>query len=251
MTNGWNPLLFQRIDGIRKYLIAQYSGSDMMTAPDKGRERELFVSGFLERLFTNAYRFGEGRITDYKKDATGQIDVVVEVPLAPSFPLIEGGPRLYLADSIALTLEVKSDISKEINDVRKAVKQVKRLVRKNVLQNAFVSEDSPDPLIKWKPEIPYYVFSYSGPKKFETLIKLWENFEEQEKPDGILILNSGFYISNLFSSAQENDSMMFFITEITAHLNNYMNIGYPNLLTYSQGYEVKLGHDKRERGNAS
>jgi hypothetical protein len=41
---------------------------------------------------------------------SGALDIVVEFPFLPSFPAPGGDERLYLAESVALAIEVKSDL---------------------------------------------------------------------------------------------------------------------------------------------
>ena len=61
---------------------------------------------------------------------TTQIDVVLEQPRSYSFPLLAGGPRLYLAESVAAVIEVKSNLSNQWNEVLSTAVKLANIKRK-------------------------------------------------------------------------------------------------------------------------
>src|SRR5690242_12312013 len=84
-----------------------------MSSASKGEERASFIDSFLANVLPPIYRFGSGDCTDTSGHRSGQLDVVVEYPFAPSPPSVAGSSptRLYLAESVAAVIEVKSNIA--------------------------------------------------------------------------------------------------------------------------------------------
>ena len=104
-------------------LCAAFDAGTSLASASKGAEREAFVTLFLSQVLPTIYRFGTGVITDSYASATGsrrsgQIDVVIEMPFAPSFPALVGSDvRLYPAEAVGVAIEVKSDVSAQWKDV--------------------------------------------------------------------------------------------------------------------------------------
>ena len=109
-----NQHVVQRLAGIQVILNGVYQASSSMSASSKGTERESFIDEFLSKVLPPVYRFGTGDATDISGNKSGQLDVVVEYPLSPTLPSVGAGQsRLYLAESVAAVIEVKSDISSQ------------------------------------------------------------------------------------------------------------------------------------------
>lgn len=108
---------------------ARDCGDDLSSAT-KGNEREFFLTSFLQAIFPPTYRFGTGDIVDSSGVRSGQIDIVAEYPFLPSFPVFgRDSPRLYLADGVALVLEIKSDLVSQWSEVVSTCGQLKKLTR--------------------------------------------------------------------------------------------------------------------------
>ena len=106
-------VLCQRLRSIQASLWATYLASKSLEkelSTVKGTEREVFVTSFLREMFPPQFRFGSGFVVDADGNMTGQLDVIVELPLAPSFSIGPGAPRVYLADTVGAVIEVKSDL---------------------------------------------------------------------------------------------------------------------------------------------
>jgi hypothetical protein len=101
------------LDGIRKILMAHRDARASLPSATSGAEREVLVREFLGQVFPSQFRFGSGAIIDAAGRTSGQLDIVVEFPFLPSFPPPGSAQRLYLADSAALVIEAKSDLSKQ------------------------------------------------------------------------------------------------------------------------------------------
>jgi hypothetical protein len=81
------------------------------------------------------YRFGTGVITDVGGNLTGQVDIVMEFPLTASFPMPAGKQRLYLAESVAAVIEVKSNLSQELNIFFVRLSSGLKLQKNNSIKN--------------------------------------------------------------------------------------------------------------------
>jgi hypothetical protein len=73
-----------------------------------GGERETLLDKYLQEVLPPLYRFGRGAITDREGRLSGALDLVMELPFAPNFPIPAADQRLYLAESVAAVIEVKS-----------------------------------------------------------------------------------------------------------------------------------------------
>ena len=82
----------------------------MLPGATVGSERETFLRKFLQKVFPTHRRFATGAITDSQGAISGQVDIAVEYPFAPSFPMPSTDERLLLAESVAIVIEVKSDL---------------------------------------------------------------------------------------------------------------------------------------------
>jgi hypothetical protein len=105
-----NAHVLQRLDGIRDQLMAVHKTSIPMSNATKRAEREAFINQFLSKVLPPVYRFGGGDATDAAGHRSGQLDVVVEYPFGPTLPSVAGETRLYLAESVAAVIEVKSSL---------------------------------------------------------------------------------------------------------------------------------------------
>jgi hypothetical protein len=95
-----------------------------------GNEREAFLHAFLGDVLPPHLRFGTGDATDQSGERSGQLDIVVEYPFVPSLPLVAGrSPRLYLAEGIVAVVEVKSDLTKQWNEVGLTARGLNNLTR--------------------------------------------------------------------------------------------------------------------------
>jgi hypothetical protein len=178
-----NPHLLQRLQGIQTILNGVHQGGGSMSASTRGIERQGFIDNFLSQVLPTPFRFGTGDATDRHGNRSGQLDVVVEVPLMPSLPLHTGGARLYLAEGVAAVIEVKSDVADQWPEVLHVAQQLSPLRRQ--FQTAMsVGFEPPE-------RIPLFAVGYTGWKKLETL---------QEKltdgpVEGILVVDSGLFAS--------------------------------------------------------
>lgn len=182
-----NTHVFQRLTGIQSILMGVHQAGSSLSASSKGNERQAFIESFLGDVLPPIYRFGTGDATDTNGKRSGQLDVVVEYPISPSLPLT--GPsasRLYLAESIAAVIEVKSDVAKQWPEAQKTASQLAPL------QRAFGGQLTMGGFPP-KPRIPLFVAGYTGWKTIETL---QATLSRDSNIAGILVIDTGFFVSS-------------------------------------------------------
>ena len=159
-----------------------------MSASSKGTERQTFIDNFLSNVLPPIYRFGTGDATDAAGQRSGQLDVVVEYPIAPSLPAVPGGgsTRLYLAESIAAVIEVKSDLSSQWNEAEHTAAQLAPLRRSFGATMTFGGFPPAQ-------HIPLFSAAYTGWKTVQTA---QTRLAASSDISGILIIDSGLFVSS-------------------------------------------------------
>lgn len=187
-----NKYLLSRLAATRKALIASYEGGSTLPNAVKGSERETFVQSYLEKIFPPPYRFGSGAITDMAGNCSGQIDVVIEYPLLPSFPMPNGNERLYLAESVAVAIEVKSDLSSQWNEVENTARQLSPLLRRWEGSVRMVGGGIQMGATNHT-KIPLIAVGFRGPKTIDTLKRKLAETPEDRRPSWAMVINSGLF----------------------------------------------------------
>ena len=94
--------------------------------------------------------------------------------------------RLLLAESVALVIEVKSDLSAQWDQIRHTVRRVKELTRQmNVVMTI---GDGPSATI------PCVAVGYTGHATVDGLLQRLETTPERDRPDGALVIESGCFV---------------------------------------------------------
>jgi hypothetical protein len=179
-----NQIVLDRIDSILRMLDASAAGGVALSGASKGQEREKFISHMFESVIAPPFRFGSGDITDSSGHRTGQLDIVLEFGYSISFPLsARESPRRYLAEGVCAVFEVKSDLSKQWDEV---IESHKRLapIRRNYAGSVTIG----GPL---QPAIPHFAIGYNGWSKLETL----EQRLAESGINGILVIGNRLYAS--------------------------------------------------------
>lgn len=202
-------LISDRLESIHQTLLAAYKASNELKGQTsvKGNEREIFVAAFLREMFPPHFRFSSGVIIDERGRRTGQLDVVIELPFAPSFSLGHGAPRVYFADTVGAVIEVKSNLeSKERKRIEQQLKQrmngsdlcaLKDTHRSVYVRRKEGKNDTPSKTI------PAYVVGYTGPGR-QTLEDYVEEQRKQWNDDphfdswfrGILQIDGSFFFGS-------------------------------------------------------
>ena len=133
-----NQIVADRLDAIRRSLVAQAAAGRPMPSASKGQERETFLHGVLSRVFPAHFRFGTGSITDAAGAISGQVDLVVELPFFPSIPVPPAEVRLYFAEGVGAAIEVKSDLSSRWDQVMKTTAGIKVLKRQTAAGSMWI-----------------------------------------------------------------------------------------------------------------
>ena len=188
-----NPYVMQRMKALQTILNGVHQASAGLSSATTGQERAAFINDFLSKVLPPIYRFGSGDATDSNGMKSGQLDVVIEYPFSPSLPITNTGEtRLYLAESVAAVIEVKSDISNQWNQAVHTAEQLAPLRRKFGSGLIFGKEPTS--------QIPLFVVGYTGWKNLGTLEKYVHSC-----PDifGVLIIDSGLYFSRSMAATEE------------------------------------------------
>jgi hypothetical protein len=130
-VSGIDPNIVKRLQGTSNIMESLYNaGAGFKNTTDRGNEREIFVSEFLRKCIPAAVDIGTGEIIDNFGTQSGQIDVVIESALRPSFGIPASEAKLYMAHSVAMVIEVKSILTSEewsgIEDHARKVRMLKR-----------------------------------------------------------------------------------------------------------------------------
>lgn len=209
-----HELLYNKLISLHGHLLTAYNDSSAYPAPITGREREVFLHALLEKILPPHFRVGSGIITDYRQKTTGQIDLVVELPLSLSFPVV-GENRMYFADTVGAAMEIKSDLNFQWDEAYEKWMQVNALSTKK--------RADPDGIeLKSEYQIPFFMVAYKGPKKAETIEKklhLLENYPMA----GIYIVESNYFLGHIDNHWISGDtaatSLLAFITSLYTALS--------------------------------
>jgi hypothetical protein len=183
--------LAARLEAIREILFAHFKAGKSLPSATVGAERETLVREFLSRVLPRQVRFGSGAILDSRGRSTGQIDVVLEFPFGPSFPTPATDDRVYLADSVAVALEVKSNLD-QWGEICRSASRVNELARSwighcSILPDGHVKAFGPTG--SW---IPFIAVAYRGPKTGSKLRKRIEH-TPNARIDAVFVIESGAY----------------------------------------------------------
>lgn len=188
-----NPHLLARLAGIQQALMAQHLGGRGMPNASIGSERETFLREFLGKVFPSHYRFTSGAITDSSGSISGQIDIAVEYPFLPSFPMPATGERLLLAESVAAVIEVKSDLSGQWGQVQSTMGALRPLRRKwkgtvGLIGGGIRFEGDSET------QVPVIAVGYTGHNTIDGLKRRLETTPEAERPDAAFVIQSGCFV---------------------------------------------------------
>jgi hypothetical protein len=170
----------------------------------KGNERELITSQFLTQHMPPVVQASQGILVDQdtldfkqlNQTNCPQLDLLLVTSNLPQLTFY-GGSRIFLAESVAVVIEVKTNLSvAEIERILKHCKKVKE--RKRQIFGMYWAEPN-DPTSGPSEKVPYYVVSFDSSKTAQEIMTLFKKksselglSEEDQKgafPDGIFILN--------------------------------------------------------------
>lgn len=180
-----NSHLVARLQGIQQALLAQHLGGLGLPNAVVGNERETLLREFLQKVFPSHFRFTSGAITDAEGRLSGQVDIAIEYPFIPSFPMPGSHDRLLLAESVLAAIEVKSNLTSQWDQVTETVLKVKQLTRR---LNPLMQFGGPPPSL-----IPCIAIGYDGHSTNEGLRQRLTSTPPERRPDAALIIKSGCY----------------------------------------------------------
>jgi hypothetical protein len=186
-------VLANRITAIQQALMAQYQGGVAMANAAKGSERELFLREYLQKVFPSYNRFSSGVIIDYKGNQTGQIDIAIEQPFSPSFPMpASDSSRLLLAESVAAVIEVKSDVAKQWDQACRTIAKVRPLKRQFKAMFGFGNATA---------EIPCIAVGYKGFRDARAIGERLSKTDESSRPNAVLSIETGAFVGGGISAS--------------------------------------------------
>ncbi len=232
-----NEQLQARLKGMQEVLMAHHRASALLPNAAKGDEREVLVREFLEKVFPAPYRFGCGVVTDTSGETSGQIDVIVEWPFFASFPAFLGTSRLYLAESVAFAIAVKSDLSAQWGQVEETVRQLRPLHRE-WQRHAAMARDTPTGVPNFREfgpslsRIPYVAVGFTGFKTAEKLLDKLNATPPDRRPDAALVIESGSYAGFFLVQKAFGEAGLFALCVDGSHFLRNVLIAEPELIKY-------------------
>ncbi len=221
--------LKERFKAFRILLSNAYDAGKGMPSAVIGAERETFINAFLRQVFPDSFRLGGGAIVDNSGSMSGQLDVVFERPFGPSFPLPGGGQRLYLSDTVAAAIEIKSNITTQWGDFERTASQLSK-VDHTPFHMGMAAGHSFSP-----GRVPLFLVGYEGPSKIRTIVKYMMKTQQSNRPIGVLCIRSGvfFYIDDegTIISGTGDVGLFLFIMCLNRILTYVMN-NIPDLSIY-------------------
>jgi hypothetical protein len=219
-----NSHLIQRLTAIQQSMLAQHAAGQGLPNAMIGDERETFLREFLQKVFPAHRRFSSGAITDSEGRITGQIDIAIEFGLVPSFPTPAADQRLLLAESVALVLEVKSNLVAQWDQACDTIERVK-ILRRNM-----------NPILQIGPApsafIPTIAVGYQGHATLDGLRQRLLDTPEERRPDGALVIASGCFVG--FGMEASGALGLYALCLSINGAFSQLGLAAPNLLTYVQ-----------------
>jgi hypothetical protein len=180
-----NVHVLQRLQGLQAQLLGASNGGGGLSSATTGRERETFVNSFLSEVFPTPFRFGTGEAIDVHGAESGQLDVVIEHPFAPSLPIVGSAKtRLYLAETIAAVIEVKSNVASQWDQALDTARAL------HLIRRSFGSTMTFGRTLE---HIPLFVVGYTGWKTSETV---QSNLANATEIAGILVIDEGIFVAS-------------------------------------------------------
>jgi hypothetical protein len=221
-----NVHVVERLSGITNILMGVHQASGQMTAMTSGEERQAFIESFLANVLPPIYRFGRGDCTDGVGRRSGQLDVVVEYPFSPSLPSVGNSPtRLYLAESVAAVVEVKSNVAAQWSQAQHTSRQLSPLRRSfgaTMQMGGFAPTE----------QIPLFVAGYTG---WTTMDTVETHLTQNPDVAGILVINSGLFASSAqFGGFRATGPLALWGLIVALHfITNGLQAASTNPLTYA------------------
>jgi hypothetical protein len=206
-----NVYLKQRLDGLLDHFRAGFLAGLEGASANRGTEREAFLSAFLSQVLPPIYRVGTGEITDDNGKRSGQLDIIIEMPWAPSFGFPGSPVRLYPAEAVGVVIEVKSNVADQWTEVERTAASLgalrQRLSGHSVHGDTLrIHNESVEP-------IPIFVVGYRG---WKSVAPVKSRLLTSEL-DGILILENPLFVDSDRLQAHRNKDSIEKHPSLAAH----------------------------------
>lgn len=181
-----NRHLLTRLQSMQNSLVTQHASVDSLPDARKGWQSKLFLAEFLNKVFGERQRFSTGSIMDSRGNLAADVDIAVEHPAAPSFPM--SGPsqdRLLMAESVAMVIEVRSDVSTQLASIGSTTRRIRMLTRR--------ADQLISPGKRFPDTIPVVAVGYIGFSDPERLRRRVASVSPQYRPNGILVIEPGLF----------------------------------------------------------
>lgn len=224
--------LMSRLAAIREIMMAHHAAGSRLPSAAKGTEREALIREFLAKVFPSPFRFGTGAVIDSTGAMSGQLDVVVEFPFFPSFPTPGAPERLYLAESIAFVIEVKSDLSSQWDDVGRSVEKLRPLRRLWRASLQYSQDGGLSLEDATTSRIPFVAVGYRGYATVESLDSRLQSTAEEKRPDAALVFESGAYTCNLTGTRAFGPAGLFALCADASYFATNVLVAHPDFRGY-------------------
>jgi uncharacterized protein DUF6602 len=144
---------------------------------NKGTPKETFISDFLRDHLGETFSIGQGEIISAVSEdgeARNQFEIVLYKKQFPKL-VFGGGINAFLVESVAATIEVKSNLTKE--ELRSAVRAAHRLksMPRRIGDMLILGDPRPAPLS--------LLVAYNGPAHMETVRNWLDEIHDEEDID--------------------------------------------------------------------
>lgn len=223
-----------RVGGIQKILMAHHAAGTRLPNACKGNEREILVREFLAKVLPPPFRFGTGTVIDSAGRSSGQLDIVVEFPFLPSFPTPGAPERVYLADSVAFVIEVKSDLSAQWHQVESKAAQLAPLRRSWTGHLHFGSHGFPNNAGPSESQIPFIAVGFEGFADSSALLTQISAIAAPSRVHGAAVIKTGAYACTVAGATASADGTagLFALCADAAYLARNVMIAQPDLSGY-------------------
>ncbi len=224
--------LEDQMKNIQKILMNSYETGKNQPNSIKGMDREIFIGRFLRKILPKSVNISSGMIIDRDENVTGQLDLIIGHSNSFSIPNLISDNRIYLSESVISMIEVKSNLQTQWKQMKNTIKKVKNLSA-HFTRMRINGED-------FFTRIPCYAVGYTGFSNILNLQEYLQKTDENERPDGVLIIDKSLYIgkknnSNIFCPNSDSPrGLISFILAIWEDINNF-NFNKPNIESYLSG----------------
>ncbi len=214
--------------------MAHYAAGSRLPNALIGSEREILVREFLAKVLPPPFRFGTGMVMDSEGRMSGQLDIVVEFPFLPSFPTPGAPERVYLADSVAFVIEVKSNLSSQWGEVKRTAAQMAPLQRNWSEHLHFGPRGYPEVPGPKRSQIPFLAVGFRGFASSSAISSKIAEARPTSRVHCAAVIENGSYASDMQGTTPAADGVagLFALCVDAAYLARNVLTAQPELSGY-------------------